>query len=392
MKKIVLILIAQLIIGTSFAQKTSFSGEWQWIKTIKDGVEKKEKTKLKFAADGTIWVEIFNIGNWKFNKAQMEVLLKNNMGENELNGMHKVLELTERSLIIQKGKEIYYFNHINTDKINQDNSQSQLAGTWKLNHKVFDEIFLQLELPNKFRFISCSPNTTTSTSGEWHFIPNTNQLELAGTPEQFILKGKSKIKDISAHSLALITPRETLLFDKVNPTDIEWLPFTIKDFEDTENNTKQLPKAWQNDNNFINHLGKLNGLLYDTKIYVQQAKALKNAQILKKIKTTKESVSISNIIMHKYDTLQYSENYKGHLMNQNNCFFPEEEPGHFRVIGKAQLNGYQCTIIEAINGDSKIKYWMIDNQPGVYAKIITQTENTFLKETSYNVITLNKSY
>ncbi|WP_233890755.1 hypothetical protein, partial [Tenacibaculum piscium] len=50
-----------------------------------------------------------------------------------------------------------------------------------------------------------------------------------------------------------------------------------------------------------------------------------------------------------------------------------------------------CTVVIGVLGDEKIKYWMIDNSPGVYAKIIKQTTDTFFNETTYTIETLTKS-
>jgi len=56
-------------------------------------------------------------------------------------------------------------------------------------------------------------------------------------------------------------------------------------------------------------------------------------------------------------------------------FFPKEKLDLFKVIGTEMLEtpigNFECTIVEGIdNSDHKIKYWMIDNKPGVFAKII----------------------
>jgi hypothetical protein len=31
---------------------------------------------------------------------------------------------------------------------------------------------------------------------------------------------------------------------------------------------------------------------------------------------------------------------------------------------------YTCTVVEGMDGDTKIKYWMINDKPGIFAKII----------------------
>ena len=60
-------------------------------------------------------------------------------------------------------------------------------------------------------------------------------------------------------------------------------------------------------------------------------------------------------------------------------FFPQEEPDYFRVVGsediKTDLGTFKCTIVEGLgNFDLKLKYWMINDKPGVFAKIIKSKE------------------
>ena len=60
-------------------------------------------------------------------------------------------------------------------------------------------------------------------------------------------------------------------------------------------------------------------------------------------------------------------------------FFPLEDPEYFRVIGteviKTDAGNFKCTIVEGVgNFDLKLKYWMIMDKPGVFAKIIKSKE------------------
>jgi len=60
-------------------------------------------------------------------------------------------------------------------------------------------------------------------------------------------------------------------------------------------------------------------------------------------------------------------------------FFPQEKPDYFRVVGtediKTDLGTFKCTIVEGLgNFDLKLKYWMINDKPGIFAKIIKSKE------------------
>ena len=406
LKSVFVILAIMLATLFAQAQKSKLAGNWLLVKVDKNGVAENENTEFLLKKDGLVSSSGFDFAQWHFNAAAMELDLKSPFSEDdgEFNGIHKVKQLTNKQLVFSRGGTTYYFERINeeqkridAEKTGKTNEASGLAGTWKLKHKVFDELFLKLELPETFKFISCASGTTTSTKGQWHYLPETNELELTGVAEgeHFILKGKNRVKDHSADFLALVTARETLSFNRADKSNIEWLTFSANELKNHTNDEGRLPKAWQNNASLISHLAKLQSMVYHCKTYVPQAEALKNTgKILKKIdaKPEKGSVSIANIMITKYDTLQYSESYMGNMMNQNNHFFPEEEPGFYRVTGNEKYEGYECTVIEAVSEDKKIKLWMINNQPGVYAKIIEQGKDIIINETEYRVIRLLRTY
>lgn len=392
-KSILLSLFVCLVLIGS-AQNVEFAGNWILNKVNDNGDISAEKTNFKFDKNGIISTEGFEFGTWKFDAKAMDVELETGFEDDEFNGIYKVLELTKNKLVFTHKNVTYYFNRVDLEAITQNNKSSNLAGIWKLNHNDFEGLFLKLELPNIFHFISANSNTTTSERGEWSYLSESNELILSGIGGQFILDGKSRIRDHTSGVLALVRPNETLVFHKKHKSDIEWLSFSLEDFEDRENDEAKLPDAWKNDGEFITHLSKIQSLVYDYEVYVSKAEALKKSKILRKVEAniSRKSVSIANILINKTDTMQFSENHKGNLMNTYNYFFPEQEPGYYRVAGSEKMDGYECTVVEGISGEKKVKYWMINNQPGVYAKIIEQGENWFSKEVEYFVMTLLKSY
>lgn len=391
MKKLLIIIIGLFSIGLINSQTNTFSGHWSLTKIETNGTIKNENTKFIFNENGSIEVNGFEFGKWNFDSTKMEVELQSMFSEEEFNGFHKVLQLSEKVLVFSKDKTTYFFKRIDFEKIKEQNKNSNLVGIWKLNHNDFDDLFLKFELPNVFTFISASSNTTSSQKGEWEYLKESNEVNIEGV--QFILNGKSRIKDVSSDFLALVRPQETLTFNKVNNSAIEWLNFTYEEIEASQSEESELPEAWRYDHNFVSHLSKFKNLVYDNGVYIPEAEALIHSKILKKIEANiqEESISLSNIIMTKHDTLQYSENYKGHLMNQNNYFFPKDEPDYYRVVGIETIDGYECTVIEGFSDDAKIKYWMINNQPGVYAKIIVQQDRDVFDKMNYNILTLLKS-
>ncbi len=56
---------------------------------------------------------------------------------------------------------------------------------------------------------------------------------------------------------------------------------------------------------------------------------------------------------------------------------------------KVPASTFKCTVIEGIDGEARIKYWMINDLPGVYAKTICESVDPF-GDTEYVVKELTK--
>jgi hypothetical protein len=90
-----------------------------------------------------------------------------------------------------------------------------------------------------------------------------------------------------------------------------------------------------------------------------------------------KSLSIREYSYFKKDYVDMTEN-KYPLNEQTKKikeFYPRTKPYLFRIIGeevyKTSFGVLKCTVVETIdNFDKKIKYWMINDKPGVFAKII----------------------
>ena len=50
---------------------------------------------------------------------------------------------------------------------------------------------------------------------------------------------------------------------------------------------------------------------------------------------------------------------------------------------------FNCKVFEGLDGEAKVKYWMILDKPGVYAKIIREDVDPF-DELEYSIIELEE--
>jgi len=81
------------------------------------------------------------------------------------------------------------------------------------------------------------------------------------------------------------------------------------------------------------------------------------------------------------------------LMELYNNFFPRSELFPFRIVGTDSISTpagtFSCTVVEGMDGDDKVKLWMINNKPGIYAKIIIDRYSPF-DEVDYKITELQK--
>ncbi len=73
-------------------------------------------------------------------------------------------------------------------------------------------------------------------------------------------------------------------------------------------------------------------------------------------------------------------------------FYPRKEPNTYRFIGSENVEtpagSFDCTVVEGMEDfDTKIKYWMIKNKPGIYAKILIIG---FVRTNVYNLIEIKE--
>ena len=74
-------------------------------------------------------------------------------------------------------------------------------------------------------------------------------------------------------------------------------------------------------------------------------------------------------------------------------FYPEEELDYYKVVStnetlKTALGDFECTVVEGVGVFSeKFQYWMVNNQPGVFAKIVkVKDEGTPFSRTTVHII------
>ena len=379
MKTMTLILMI-FFINSLFAGKIDIEGDWLIYKmeTKKDVREPYQSASFK--ADGTFLIMDIPVGKWE-------------MKDELINIETRVFENHDEDFSIQKdGKEklilksktlTLYLLKIIPEVVAKDNKASGLEGLWQFQGDYPEmKRIINFSAPGLVKVTETEPGSTSNYSGSWLYFPKEKSviLMLMGTE----IKGKYKVK-ISGNELVLTKGKETIKGKKIKPqNNIEHLSFNEDDFYDAngeykyDEDAQKLP--WTDAYSIIDNLSRIRKLVYDYSILKSGAVVADKKTLTTYVHTEDGSKVCVDYIFKGYDNAHLPEDTK----LPTNCFdnssfnslFPLKEHD-FRVVGTGQITvpagTFECTVLEGI-GDFGIlqKMWMINDKPGVYAKIIME--------------------
>ncbi len=394
MRKGMIVLLFLLFSTSAQAQTAKLTGSWLMTKVDAEGKTRHPYQIFDFMKDGKFIGMGMELGTWKYEKKGNKIIMESKM-DKDFNGSSKVLKLTAEELNIEKDGAKYFCRRMHPEKIASTNKTSKLAGNWKLAGTDYPTAFLKFELPQDFTLIQSGNGETDKASGTWMFMPEENAVIFIGFSH--LLRGKIVLNDVSADSFTLKLSDRTLKARrlKADATKIERLTFKEEDFpEDVQPDDSKLP--WRDFDKMVQVLKNVASLKYTYGELVEEFNTLKyTSSILSTLNVDpmKPSVKFTNLYIVDGDTSQFSENYKGGLMGRYNAFFPKDEPWPYRIKGVEKVSvpagTFDCTVIEAVDGKKKSKYWMINDMPGIYARIIREGTDPFGK-TDYSVQELEK--
>ncbi len=391
-KNLYIILLAFTV--TAFAQTERLNGQWLLTKAEIKGQTITPYQIFEFKTNGKLLAMGMEVGTWRFDKKANTIVLKSKMNK-DFNGQGKVVKLTPEAFIMNKGGDKYYYSRVHPEKIAKNNKAARLAGKWKLTGSEYPFAALKLDLPDKFTLIQSGQGETDTRRGTWIFVPDEQAIIFIGFSH--LLRGKIPLSHLTADGFTLQTSNGKLKARRITETasKIERLTFTEDDFpEDAEPDVSKLP--WRDFEEMADFLNTVASVQYSYGILLPELNLLKHTSVIVskvQVDPTKPSVRFTNFTVFGKDSSQFSENYKGGLTNSRNAFFPQDEPWPYRINGVEKITvpagTFSCTVIEAVDGDKKLKYWMINDKPGIYAKIIIDETDPFGKP-AYTVRELEK--
>jgi len=391
MKKFVILIIVASFVSVFSAQTQDLTADWLLTKVDIKGEIQEHYYILTFKEDGKMEIMGFDMGTWKYDEKNKQIVMESTI-DKDFNGKTNVLKLDSNELILEKDSVKYYYTRINEDEIARTNKTAKLSGVWKSQNEYNETQYLKFELPDELTVVGIFDGGISETHGTWIYQPEENAFIVIARTH--FCDGKNILLKRSSKEFEFENNGQTLKAVKVDSSllKIEQLNFTENDIENGGDG--EIPYGWRDLYEMINSLKNVKQLCYRKGVLIQGIGVLDYSPIIIDVKSDEEKqlVKFSYKRISNGDTLQYREEVKDKY--SQNSFFPEEEPAGYRIVGQETITvpagTFKCTVIEGVGSfdDEKFKFWMINDKPGIYAKIIT-TKKSF-DEQEYHVIELDE--
>ncbi len=225
--------------------------------------------------------------------------------------------------------------------------------------------------------------------GKWKYDEDQKMLIMESTVDKDF-NGEAKVLNLDDGNLSYKKDEAVLHFlkaemKKPDNTPIPDLGYSYMDFLDSDGGNKYLEDGvklpWTLDQIYIG-LKNVKEMVYNIDHFVpNRGKTDSWTNSFKTEYLSPTELSIREYSYFQNDYVDMDEKVfplDDETQNQK-VFFPMNDPEFFRVIGiedcQTSLGVFKCTVVEGIGDfDLKVKYWMINNKPGVFAKIIKSQE------------------
>ncbi len=436
MKKVYLLLLVLLALSAGLsAKETPVTGSWLLTKVEEKGKTEEVYAQIVFKDDGYAEWEGRVFGKWVRNKKTFTIeseMIK------EIAAEWKISTLNNDEFILTKPGSKLYFIKFDKSKIEAANKNSGLEGTWKVteivnagNDEVVEEAVeevveeaveeaveepteevveegavesgaeewedtesdiektLIFSLPNNLKILEVFDGGTSTSSGTWMYNELDKTLIVVTRDEN--LRGKSKVVKLTGEELVIENKRGFLVAAKVEQKNIkiERLKFTESDFYDENGDYKygddveKLP--WEDYYLVLESLKNIKQLTYDFSTLVDEDAGAFDTKTL-----------TANVVVNMdEETIEFDDIFKGtdrasvsddeempvSEFSPDNSLFPFED-NSFRVAGQEEITTpagtFKCTTVETTGHfDEVIKLWMINDKPGVIAKVILDEPGHF---------------
>ena len=429
MKKITLLFIISLMIsGAVSAKEKSASGSWLLTKVEEKGKSEVLNARVIFKEDGYAEWGGRVFGKWEQNKKIFTIeseMIK------EFSAEWKISKFKNDELILTKPGTQLFFVRFDETKVKEANKNSGLEGVWKVDEvirkagaeiaeeaveEVVEEVVeesgsqenskpknIEIEttviftLPYKVKIISKDEYGSGSSSGSWMYNQSEKSIVIMVRDE--LLGGEKQVVKLTGTELVFEGKNATVKATKVEhkKIEIERLTFEDNDFYDENGDfdfyagADKLP--WRSYENMIEKNLKVSKLVYDYSTLISDTEFFDTKELTAVISASEDEFSLEiDDIFEGYDRNNLPSGWdeiNKVKYDDNNLLFPFEDEA-YRIVGQeeitTQAGTFTCTVVETSASWKNIKLWMINDKPGILAKVII--DNTTMGK--YNVFELVK--
>ncbi len=396
MKKLLITLIIIVCSFSSKAQESKIIGSWLLTQVETAGEIENIYMVTEYTKDGKMIMMEMEFATWDYNKKTNEIEMKSDF-DKDFNGNGKILNLTDKELVIEKmGVKATYQKLDSKEEITTANLNSGLVGMWEFK-EVPDsnaKSFVSFIAPDEYIIIQKEEGMEATLKGTWIFDKKDRSLIMLGLRGEDTFAGKNKVIKIDDEVLELENKDEIFKGTKKveNSKKIERLAFSQEDFftEDGvfkyESDVEKSPWYQLSTYGLRNTYAAINQIKYNYKTQVGNTEAFDTNILTADVSVNLGEQDITllfDYIFSGYDRYNLIDDYNlpPNKYDSYNDLFPYEDLS-FRVTNAENIStpagSFDCTVIEAIgSSEEKVKLWMIDEMPGVYAKIIQDKPGRF---------------
>lgn len=384
MKQIFLFISLIFAISIAHSKNVTVAGDWLMTKMVTADKTTEAYAPVRFAPNGDFIAMGMKMGTWKLTNNGKELTINSAMFK-AANGENKVVKRNKEELILKNSTATLYFIKMDKEKVAEENKNSGFMGSWKLSSDDPKTLrLLTFSAPDNFSYVETEPGVTTKAQGNWIYNEKNHSLIMIMMGHNEDFRGLNKVQAIDKNGFTLENKGKTLKAVKAKTSGkIEHLTFTEDDFYDADGNFKyegeenKLP--WRDYYAMLDYLKEIHQLTYSYSKLVRETKVFKKQLLTANVTTNEdEERGCIDFIFNGYDKKNLPEDTElpQNCTSSDNKLFPEKGED-FRVTGKEQVTTpagtFACTVVEALgNNDQLLKMWMIDDKPGVYAKIIAE--------------------
>ena len=222
--------------------------------------------------------------------------------------------------------------------------------------------------------------------GAWEYNKKQNAIYM-NSPDEKILNGKAEIIEITTDKLEY--KRDGIIHRLIKYKEKEnsaMLRFSEADFFTEDGDYKydadeeKIP--WKNPSEMLRSLRNVNHLVYKYSKFNEESESFEDKSLTADVSANEDKMSLSiDNIFYGFDRYNLPEDMELPPNTEYVTFLYPVEEFYFRVVGTEELTiaagTFLCTVVEAAQEEIQKKLWMINDKPGVYAKVIIEKPGMF---------------